>query len=584
MRAGAVRALLVALTVLGASGCVSMPDSGPISSAEAGGAADAADEPAAIDPEPPVPGASASEIVDGFLDAMQASPISPSTARLFLSSAARSSWNPELSTVTYSGRLQAEGSSRVSVALSGADLLDARGAWRGRLPSYQSVLQFTMVIEDGEYRIADPPDALVVPEVWFEDRFRPVSLYFFDPQGSRLVPEPVFAPTDQTLASTLVEGLLDGPTAPPGPGRPEGEVTRTFLPPGLEPPLSVPVSGDGVATVALSGEVAPLTDRQTTLMVAQLAWTMRQDPEIRSVEVTIDGVPLRLPGGQEQFSVDDGAPYDPTGFQASSLLYGLRNGRLVSGTPGELDPVDGVLGQQARSLRSIGVDLTATNVAGVSRDGTTLRLAAVRGVDEPVRTVIDGASDLLEPAWDGNDRLWVVDRTEEGAVVRHVVGRRVRELDVPGISGEDVTSFLISRDGSRFVAVIHGVRRDLIRVSRLEYDESGRLRAATESESIALDDDPLGRVRDIAWFSPITVAVLTRLSPGASKVSTIGVDGAPTSQDPLPTTLGDATALIGSPAPGEPLYAVTDAGLAVLSSVGGPRVLEDGLTVLDYVG
>ena len=57
-----------------------------------------------------------------------------------------------------------------------------------------------MAIENGEWRIAEAPDALIVPETWFEQRFRQVSLYFFDPSAQILVPEPVFVPRGDQLA------------------------------------------------------------------------------------------------------------------------------------------------------------------------------------------------------------------------------------------------------------------------------------------------------------------------------------------------------------------------------------------------
>ena len=40
-----------------------------------------------------------------------------------------------------------------------------------------------MALENGEWRIARAPDALIVPDPWFEPRFQQVSLYFFDPTG-----------------------------------------------------------------------------------------------------------------------------------------------------------------------------------------------------------------------------------------------------------------------------------------------------------------------------------------------------------------------------------------------------------------
>ena len=107
-----------------------------------------------------------------------------------------------------------------------------------------------MTTEDGEFRIAAAPDALIVPESWFEQRFRQVSLYFFDPTAEILVPEPVFVPRGEQLATTLIKGLLRGPS-------PElARVSRSFIPPGLTFGLSVPVSDDGVADISLQGERA----------------------------------------------------------------------------------------------------------------------------------------------------------------------------------------------------------------------------------------------------------------------------------------------------------------------------------------
>ena len=72
-------------------------------------------------------------------------------------------------------------------------------------------MTFPMVFEEGEWRIDEAPDALIVPETWFEQWFRQVSLYFFDPTATMLVPEPVYVPRGEALATTLTRGLLMGP-------------------------------------------------------------------------------------------------------------------------------------------------------------------------------------------------------------------------------------------------------------------------------------------------------------------------------------------------------------------------------------
>ncbi len=83
-----------------------------------------------------------------------------------------------------------------------------------------------------------------------------------------------------------------------------------------------------------------------------------------------------------------------------------------------------------------------------------------------------------------------------------------------------MTSFLVSRDGTRFVAVVRtrqpglpGVTVDELRVGRLELQDANtqviRVRA-TEAITLGGSDQP--RVKDIAWTSTTTIAVLSTIS------------------------------------------------------------------------
>jgi hypothetical protein len=580
-RSGLVAVLLLALA-LAVSGCVRMPESGPVVETKSGGALD--EEPGIyIDPRPPQPGASAPDIVKGFMDAMTATPISTNVAKQFLAKDAQASWNPESRTITYadaSPPRQRGGASRVSVTLTGADLLDARGAWRGRLPHSEQVVEFPMTMENGEYRIAQAPNALIVPESWFEQRFRVVSLYFFDPTAQILVPEPVFVPRGEQLATTLIKGLLRGP-------HPDlARVSRSFIPPGLTFGLSVPVSADGVADISLKGEAGPQTSQAIELMLAQFAWTLRQEPAIRAFRVSIGGQPIQLPGGVSEVSVNQGAAYDPTGFQASSLLYALRNGQLVSGPAGALEAVDGPFGARQYGLRAIGVNLDATEVGGVSSDGSAVLLGPVRGPASDVREVVSGASDLLRPAWDFADRMWLVDRGPDGARVSYVERDRPTTVFVPGVTGRDVHRFLVSRDGSRLVAVVRRSTGDVLMVSRIRHDDKGRVLGATRAHRISWEGEGRVRIRDIVWQTPTTVAVLHVLTGELSQVRTIAVDGSPPGLDSLATTLrGRVLSLAGSPVESETLYAVTNSGLLDQTNAARKDVgLDSDVTSLGYVG
>lgn len=574
---------LVSLVAL--SGCVALPESGPVVSA-ASPSEQIEPGPTYYDPPPPRPGATPVQVVEGFLDAMLATPVQTNVAREFLASQVRDSWNPQ-QTVVYADASTptdtstttgtSTGTDTVSLRVRDAHLLDARGTWQGGVGD--QTYSFGMVLERGQYRISAPPDTLIVPETWYEQRFRQASLYFFDPTGRILVPEPVFVPEGDQLASTLVRGLLAGPpTATAG-------FELSSFPEGLTAGLSVPVSADGIADIALSGSDDVVDTDQAQLLLAQLATTLRQDPSIAGVRVTIDGRPLDLPGDVTTVGIDRGEAYAPYVATASSLLYGLRDGLLVGGTARDQDAVRGPFGTATLGARAIVPDLTADQAAAVTADGTALVLGPVRD-SGPAVQVLSGATDLLPPAWDFSGRLWLLDRTAAGALVLQRRGDVARPLVVPGISGQDVRKLLVSRDGSRLVAVVREAGADRIVVSRVLHDAAGRVVEATPAVRIDDDTDGPVQVTDVAWTSPVELAVMTQVNEQLFQVRGLAVDGAPSALGDLSTTIkGDLRTLAGSPVPDQVLYAVGPGRLLPLTSAAGGTIETDpAVTSFFYAG
>jgi hypothetical protein len=576
---------LLAAVVSLTAGCVGLPDEGPVEEAQTSGSGTRADA-MAINPLGPQPDQSPSEVVKGFLDAMRATPIRDDIAREFLSERAKSEWNP-VETIVYESaslpRPSAQSGDLVDVALTGADRIDDRGSWQGALPG--DALRFRVTKEDGQVRIDALPEFLIVPQNWYAQRFRQVSLYFFDPTSQVLVPDPVFVPRASDLASTLVRRLVAGPA-------PElVDYSRNLLPAGADPGIEVPVSDDGLATVDFEGDVEVPTLADRGLLVAQLAWTLRQDPSVERVRVRIDGTWLTQ-GGQPEVGVSTGEVFAPFVAEASSLLFGLADGLMVAGSAQTLAQVSGPFGQADLGLRSVTPDLDASEAAGVSGDGGAMYVAPVRdpaaGALDPVVT---GASDLLVPAWDFAGRLWMVDRRPDGAVVSYLREGRVAEIDVQGVSGQDVKSFLVSRDGSRLVAVLQGDNEDQIVVSRLLQDADGKVVRALPARQVDVEGGRGLKIRDIAWLSPTSIVVLHPVdAPRLFQVRSTSVDGAPADVDALSVTIDDqVVGLIGSPDPGQSTYAIAardgqDVLIDLSGTAGGDLDVAPGITSLGYVG
>ncbi|WP_243057974.1 LpqB family beta-propeller domain-containing protein [Nocardioides sp. SR21] len=571
-------ALAAACLVL-VSGCVRVPTGGPVEETRSEGKV-SSDPGVFIDPRPPQDGEGPVEIVDHFLDAMQATPIQTQTARRFLSEDADAAWDPGLETITYAEPpAPIETPDGVLVTLTGADRLDERGAWQGALPADQRDITFPMVMEDGEWRIDAAPDALIVPEDWFESRYVPASLYFFDPTQSILAPEPIYVPKGEQLASSLIKKLVKGP------GDQLRRVVQSAVPAGLEVVVGVRVSGEGEAVIPLAGE-AQLTAATIELMMAQFAWTLRQDAAIETIRVTLNGDAVPLPGGVSAYRVDGGDEYDPAGFRASPLLYGLRDGRVVSGTPSGLSPVAGPLGSRDLGLRSIGTSLDATAVAGVGAEGTSLLMGELGDSADSnrVETIVSSATDLLRPSWDFAGRTWLVDRTTAGARVLYVYEDRVQGLRIPGLTGTNVRSFQVSRDGTRLVAVVRRDGSDLLVVSRIEHSGTGRVVGATRTERIGTGGEANLPIRSITWASPERLAMLIPLTPTLTHVQLVSVDGSPAVPEAASVSLEERLhSLAGSPYPDEPLYGLARDTLVRVVDQDSTSI-DPGITTLVYVG
>jgi lipoprotein LpqB-like beta-propeller protein/sporulation and spore germination protein len=524
-----LRPLLAALALLLlVSGCVGLPSTGAVRT-EPLREQLADDTPVDFTPGGPKPGAEPVEIVRGFLDAMRATPLNTSVARQYLTSESSASWLPEEGTVVYDAQAMILRSGNdVRLSLTDTVRLDGRGAWLGR--SGDKTYDFDLEREGGQWRIDAPPDRLVIPTAHFETRFQQYFLYFFDKTSEVLVPEPVYVPTGAQATTFLANGLLAGP------GQDMLGVERTYLPARTRLDDIAVVVNDGVADVPLTDDVLDLEPEELAKAFAQLSWTLRQVTGVQRMRVSVDGSPLDLPGHGTEVQVNAWSEYDPAVSWASSSLFGLRDGRVVTLIGGQERRVSGAFGSVDLGLRRIGVDLAGEEIAGATNDGRVLvaprsRLPGTSPDTEDATTVLEGGTDLLAPAWDLHGILWLVDRTRSGARVLLVRDGATRTLDVPGLSGERVRSFILSRDGSRLVAVVSRDGRQELVVTRIERDDVGRVRGTTPVVPLRVPEVDGARIRDVAWRTPGTVAVLTTPSRGTSQVLLAKVDGSSTASE-----------------------------------------------------
>lgn len=571
IRRAAVVAVGVAAAVLSAA-CSTLPVTGEVQTRPdaALGSNDAAPF---FQPAGPVSGADGDTVVRGFLLAVQANPPSTSVARLFLSKKARSTWKPDQGTVVYATSTLESSGSRVEARLAGAHRLDVRGRWLGGTAAEPVTVPFTMVREDGEWRIDNPPRALPVPTSYFRSLYVPYTLAFFDRTGEVLVPTRVYLPRGEQIASNLVRSMLTGP------GGSLERVMENAFPPGISLDLAVVIDQEGVAEVPLDPEMRELSPPDLYRAVVQLAWVLRQVPGITGLRVSVDGVELPLVNGRTEVGLDEGPEFDPVSADTEDAVAVIGD-RVSYLHNGDSSPVAGPLGLPGFAIRSVARSVSRNQFAAVAANGRRVFVAPGAGSPDAsrVRTVIEGAANLLAPSYDRYGALWVVDATAQGAVVRRVTGSVERVVQIPGISGRRVSSFTVTRDGARFVAGLAGTATVL--VSDLVRDKNGQVRRATPAQSVLIQVAGRGPVIDLAQAAETSVSVLMRSDSDDFEVAVVELDGSPGDPDvpdwdPLPervTTLldgPDPALAVQALAPNGRLYELTSTGawLRILTGV-----------------
>lgn len=521
-----VRRMLPAVVAIAlAAGCADIPSSGPVTKvADDDGLGQSAVRYA---PARPAPGASPDQIVRGFLDAMLAYPTSSRTASSFLTPAAARGWSPSSQVRVYS-RPEVEGAQRPGAPGAGNDpdvdadgqvtvrlgftedaQLDRQGRYTG-IGSPTSVT-YTLGQVDGQWRITDPQDGLLVSSKFFIDYFRSFDLYFFDRPGLRLVPEPVYLVAGDQLATSLLTSLAGGPSPA------ARQATRTYVPGRTSLRPSVPVT-DGLADVEFTDDFSELTSSAADHLSAQVVWTLRQVQGVETVQV-VGGATALSAGGDEAQPVQAWGGFGPS--TARGRPYAVIDDRVVEIDDAGTDPISGTWGDDARGVERIAV--AESGVAGVLPGGRSLRVTARDG--RSPRTI--RGSGIVGPAWDPDGRLWVVDRPAGAVRVRIADERGAREIAGDGLEALDVTAFAVSPDGTRYAASVQGDSGGEMYVGRVLRDVTDRVTGLGAPQRVATTvPDP----RAVSWSTTTDLSFLADSQAGA-QVYSVSIDGSATTSD-----------------------------------------------------
>lgn len=540
-------------TVASLSACVAIPSSGPVTKVADDG--DLGQSAVRYSPARPLADATPEQIVRGYLDAMLAFPTSPRTASAFLTPAAADAWSSSSQVRVYTlplvseaqplddgsvPRDQPNGPMTVQIGFTEDAQLDQQGRYSRR--EGPASITYSLEQVEGEWRISNPQDGLLVNRKFFDDYYRPFNLYFFDRPGRRLVPDPVYVVVGDQLATTLVTSLTGGPAPDPD------EAVRTYVPARSVLRPSVPVSPEGVADVQFGEDFADLTSSQRDHLSAQVVWTLRQVPEVEGVQLVGDATALTA-GGDEVQPVQAWGGYGPS--TARGRAYAVIDGRLDEIDDGDPEPISGEWGQNARGAEFVAV--SESGVAGVLPGRDRLRLTARDGTSP--RTV--RGNRLIAPDWDSDGRLWVVDSTSAGTRVRVMTADDQNVIGIGGLSALDVRTFRISPDGTRYAVTAAGTAGGELFVGSVLRDAQDRVVGLADPVRVfTTATDP----RSASWSSSTELSFLADSEAGV-QIYQAAIDGSATTSEVsrsgalLPDVAADTLA-VGQG--GAPVLYVTD--------------------------
>lgn len=414
----------------------------------------------------PIEGSGPEEIVEDFLEAGITTADNWATAREFLAPALQRTWRPtagvsidvgtDTRTITSDvpeDQVEAAESAEVQVLLDLLASVDETGAY-SEAPG-ASTMPFTLQrMDDGEWRITEAPDGIVIDEPRFSKVYEGYPLQYFDRAWTRLVPDLRWFPRRQSPATTVTQALIGGT-----PVDWLDPAVQTAFPADVQLAQdAVPIVGQ-VAEVALTRPASGLDETTLARMRTQLQSTLRAaGVAVTRVQFTVDGR-----------SLDAGVVdlVEPSTEVGTLVLRDGVFGRIVGD---EISPIDGISAQiEEISDPIVSIDVAADD----SQAAVQLGDGHVYVVGEGSRNELDLRSGLIEPSLDPYGYTWTVPRNAPAAVEARGSDVVLHEVGNAWPTASAISALRVSADGARVAAVITVGKQHWVVVAAVVRDAAG---------------------------------------------------------------------------------------------------------------
>jgi len=492
MRSKFIGGILFGTMVL--SGCAGIPSSSQVYYGEEI-SQDTSTQFVRVIARPPSLDMNPEEIVRGFLDACADPTDNYEIARQYLDVESADNWNPLTGIEIYDASTieVAEAPNSLTVGAAKLGTISDLGRFQVGDPGAEITRSFDLEQNaGGQWRISNLSDGILLSSGDVDRSFRSFPIYFFNTDLTSLITDSLLVPVSNSGAATsLVRSLLDGPSPYLSPVATSAFPVGTTLTYGSVPVLN------GVAQVDLSNEILGANEVTRRALSAQLVWTLSALANVSSVQISVSGQPLALTNVSSLQTVQDWQNYSVLPNPDRKVLNVIRNEKIFAIS----DATESLKYTSTTPLIFASPNATDTRIATVTADLKSLQVA---NASDSIFELAAQGEQISKPTWDRDGSIYFSDF---GSGVREVANDgTLREVlvDVSALGTNDqVKQVAVSSDGVRVAVVLSDGIQDVIAVGAIFKTES-------ETRIIGLHriERSIVTIRDIAWSSPTSIAVL----------------------------------------------------------------------------
>jgi hypothetical protein len=477
-----VSGLGVAL-VIALAGCSALPTSGPVS--VAGPQTGVDDTSVQYLPAGPPAGATQREIVDGFLAANAAAQENYRVSRSFLTDSFATEWDPTAETLIRGSSLEYSTTGVESMSITTPVLARiARGGVYGdeKLGATQK-FDFELEQVAGEWRISAAPDAVILGRSTFDSVFEPYSVFFYNSDRTRLIPEVRYFPRQGDPATRVARAVIAGPSA----SLPHA---ATAFPAGSALVASPIEVVDGRALVDVTRDVLESSPDAQRAMLVEMTASLTTIPSISSVDLTVDRTILAISTFGSATLLNEPVVNDNPVVMSDGIVGYVSGARVDS---------IGRLGERIRELGPLSISVDGTEVgavgtaSGVYRVGTQALLVA----NQP---------SAVAPQIDDAGAVWWVRSNSTSAITVWLDGS-TQTFSGPWTSTSRIVAIEVSRESSRVAIALNGANGPALYVASIDRDPAGSIRTIDGFRELPISGSS---ILDIAWSDSVTVAAITQ--------------------------------------------------------------------------